>query len=192
MLTRWRKKHPHITLKAHMILFLGFFFAGVLLANLRWADESFWLGYQTENALQQIDVWNADRPVFLRFLLRNRLPIWVALCMCSRFFRGEPALLAFSGWLGLSLGILSATFARRFSVFSILLTGAMVIPQIFAYLPAYLSLIRNRQKRSAADALKYLMFSGVFLLGAAGEYYLNPWFLQKTYAVIQLLSHSTP
>ncbi len=189
---KWRKKHIYITLKIHMILFLGAFFAGVLLISLRWADESFWLGYQAENALKQLAAVDISPLGFLHFLLKNRLPIWIILCIFAGFDRGKAVLLIFSGWTGLSLGILSAAFARQFSLFGILLTGTILVPQIFAYLPAYIVLIKNRRNRSALLFLKYALLSGIYVIGVICEYFLNPWFLQKIYTVMHVFFHNTP
>jgi len=129
---------------------------------------------------------------FLHFLLKNRLPIWIILCIFAGFDRGKAVLLIFSGWTGLSLGILSAAFARQFSIFGILLTGTILVPQIFAYLPTYIVLIKNRRNRSALLFLKYALLSGIYVIGVICEYFLNPWFLQKIYTVMHVFFHNTP
>ncbi|MCD7982084.1 MAG: hypothetical protein LUF32_07225 [Clostridiales bacterium] len=184
MPNRWDKKTFHISLKLYLMVIPVLFFAGVLLANLRWTDESFWLGYQVENALRQLSGTEPSGSGFPAFLLKYRLPVWTALCICSCFHRGEPVLLAFSGWMGLSFGLLSASLAGQFSLFGILLFCTLLFPQFTAYFAAYLFLVRNRRKRSAARTIKYLILSGFFLAGVLGEYFLNPWFIRKVYAVI--------
>lgn len=71
------------------------------------------------------------------------------------------------------------------------MTGAMLFPQILAYLPVYILLIKNRLKRSAVYVVKCALLSGIFLTGVLGEYFLNPWFLEKMYAVISAVASHT-
>lgn len=191
MPVRGRKKTFHISVKLHFMVFPVLFFAGVLLANLRWTDESLWIGYQVEQALHRLPGTERSWSGFAEFLLKYRLPVWTVLCVCSCFDRGKPFLLAFSGWMGLSFGLTAAILAAQFSFFGSLLFCILLFPQIFAWFPAYLGLLKNappaagsawRVRRARAAICTVL--SGLFFAGVSGEYFLNPWFLQKACAVL--------
>ncbi|MCC8151043.1 MAG: hypothetical protein LIO96_06215 [Lachnospiraceae bacterium] len=182
-----KTKHPSHIVFMHIILFCGLFLTGIFLASLRYTDETFWLGYQMENACRMLSVRDRTWPDFFLWILKNRFPIWVILCISGYFRRGNLILSAFTGWTGLSMGFLFAALAGRFFLRGILMDAAILLPQDLAYLPAYILLIKNKVKREPAYLIKALLLSEIFLAGAMGEYFINPWILQKIYGLVNLL-----
>ncbi|MCD8217329.1 MAG: hypothetical protein LUD01_04680 [Clostridiales bacterium] len=182
-----KTKHPSHFIFIHIILFCSLFLTGIFLASLRYTDESFWLGYQMENACRMLNVRGRTWSDFSLWILKNRFPIWAMLCISGYFRRGNLILSAFTGWVGLAAGFLFAALAGRFFLRGILMDAAILLPQSLAYLPAYILLIKNKIKREPAYLVKVLVLSGIFLAGAMGEYFLNPWILQKIYFLVSLL-----
>jgi len=188
MPTLTKTKRPSRIVFLHIFLFCGLFLTGIFLAALRCTDESFRLGYQIENACRLLSMHDRTWQGFFLWILKNRFPLWVMLCISGCFLRGNLFLSAFTGWIGLSMGFLFASLAERFFLRSILLDAAILLPQSLAYLPTYILLVKNKVKREPAYLAKALLLSGFFFAGAMGEYFLNPWFLNKIYSLVTLFS----
>lgn len=183
-----KKKSIPTVYTVHLVLFFAFFLAGILSANLRCADEAFWMGFQIESACLQYEAHDLSWTGFFVWALKHRLLLWLVLCTFSCFQIGGIVLAAFTGWAGLSLGFLLAILAGQFSLGSIPMAAALLLPQLPFYLIAWLLLIKNKVKRRADCIVKCLLLSVLFLTGSAAEYSLNPWFLQKIYAFVTLFS----
>ncbi len=149
----------------HPGLFFLLFLTGVVLANLRYADEVFWLGYQIENACLLLDTQHRTWQEFFFWVLQNRLLLWSILCVSGFFHRGNFLLLLFTGWTSASLGFFSVVLIRQFGFAGLLLGAAILLPQGLAYLPAYVLLVKNKVKRNPAYLVKALLLSGFFSSG---------------------------
>ncbi|MCD8232111.1 MAG: hypothetical protein LUD14_09965 [Clostridiales bacterium] len=184
---RKTKPAPNI-LTVHAVLFFGFFLAGILLANFRFTDETFRMGYQMENACRILDTADRNWKSFIIWAIKNRLLLWMALCVLKRIFRNPLPLFGCNGWIALSLGFIFSSLTGQFSFAGILLCAAILFPQILLYLPACILLITTRITRKRPSVIHGLLITGIFLSGTLSEYFLNPWFLQKIYCLITLIS----
>lgn len=183
-----KNKKRRYSLKLHTILFLLLFFCSILLANLKCSDEAFWLGFQVENNLKQFQTADLSLTSTLIYITKNRLVIWIILCILGYFRLGDLLFLIYTGWLGFSSGFFVTTLIQHFGLMSLLLVPGICLPQLPVYAFAYILLITNKVKRTAAYIPKCLLLSVIFLGGVFCEYYVNPWVLQKIYHLVTLFS----
>ena len=172
----------------HLLLFLGLFFFSILFANLRCSDAVFWLGYQTENSLIHFAPEDFSWIAFFRYVLKNRLLLWLIPAAAGYFRKSDLLLPLFSGWLGFSFGFFATTLIRQFGFVSLPLMAGILLPQIIFYALAYILLIRNKIRRSLSYLPKILLLSGIYLAGTLCEYAVNPWLLDKICELIRGLS----
>lgn len=183
-----RKQKQHYDLRINSILFLTLFFFSILMANLRCLDETFWLGFQIENNLKQYQFTDLSVTSFLIYMAKNRLVIWIILCIFGYFQRGNICYLIFTGWMGFSCGFFVTTLIQHFGPASLLIIPGVSLPQFPIYVLIYILMLKNKVRQTGAYIPKCLLLSAIFLGGVFCEYFINPWILQKIYHLVTLLS----
>lgn len=179
-------------------VFFGCFLCGVLSANLRLSDEALWIGFVNENHLLQYTRTAGSVREFLFFAFRYRLIPWIVLILSGAFAWGRVLCGAWFGWMGFSGGFVFAALLSRHGAKGILLMGGLGFPHIFIYLFTYAILakliwifsrdkkVRKAESFYSAYLKKYIimyyllasLLTGIFLLGAMGEYYIQPYLLE--------------
>lgn len=167
-------------------VFILCFLAGALAANLRFTDETMWIGFLSENEWMRFADSSGNIREFLLFAVRNRLIPWALLVLLGCFPWGRIYGAAWSGWIGASGGILFAAMILRHGAKGILFMGALCLPQAVLYVCAVLLqlylirfFVRERNRRGIGMYIVCsLLFSAVFAAGVFAEYYINPLVLE--------------
>lgn len=184
--------YRHISL---LTVFLAGFVAGIFIMN---AGRRILLentALLDEYSLYQMKYMTVDGNVFFLYVLKKRLGTLLGIVLLSSTYLGIITVFAYSGWLGISLGMLLSAAILRYGMKGLLLMITAAFPQYLLYVPAFVMLLKNayelcasiyfpgrcRELHSAGKSselkgwiLKFLMISGVVITGALIESYVNP------------------
>lgn len=175
---RMMSKKQDNLLRGHLVLFLILLFGIVLLANLRWEDQTFWIGFQMENQLRQFQTMQPTLFGFVKYFLKYRLLLWIVLCIPGFMKHGKMIYLCFTGFLGCCLGFVLATSLQQFGILGILFALCLLLPHIPLLVLVYVLLVKNTVRDRRMYLVKCLLLSGIVVAAVACEYYVNPYLLK--------------
>lgn len=181
-----------------LYLFLGGFFAGVLVLNI-W--RNFFLQdmeFLSAASLSRLKFLEVDGGTFFRYVLRERLGAAVLLCLLATTYIGTIVLSAYALWMGTMAGIFLSVASIRYGIWGIVLVLVSVLPQYILLVPAYIMLMDwccclnmslyhperlgeigyGRGKQYFIKKIpRFLVLFLVLIVGSALESYVNPMLL---------------
>lgn len=175
-------------------LFFGFFFIGILIANLFGKEKLAQFGIFNTYYLQQFEYVQIDETDLFLYIMRERLPVLGFLVLFGMTEFWYPMHLFFVAWNGGAIGFLFVSALSNLGVKGILLVALSLIPQYIFYVLMYLLLfeIQGMQHGEAGSVFsggkikhrgKYLVGFGIVLLlavfGILTETYINPFLMKN-------------
>ncbi len=168
------RNNPQFQSGIHLVCFMLLFLCGIFLANLKLSEETFRIGFQITSFLKQ----PPERPAFLSLqflqMFKDRLILWLVLCLTGYFHRSSRVYPAVTAWFGFSFGLFSTALIRTFGIRSFPLLFGILLPHLPFYLAAYILLIKNRIHRNPVYFLKCLLLSLLCLCGLLCECCFSP------------------
>ncbi len=175
-------------------LFFGFFFIGILIANLFGKEKLAQFGIFNNYYLQQFEYAQIDETDLFLYIVRERLPVLGFLVLFGMTEFWYPMHLLFVAWNGGAIGFLFVSALSNLGVKGILLVVLSLIPQYIFYVLMYLLLfeLQGMQHGEAGNGFsggkikhkgKYLVGFGIILLfavfGILTETYINPFLMKN-------------
>ena len=176
---------------------LGTFVAGIFMANLMGREAVSNAGILNDYFVEKFQYTDINGENLFFYIIGERLPLLLLLCMLAFTSFGIVAGLLMIGWQGFSVGFMLAVAIAKYGIKGILLILGGLFPQYLFYVPVYVIYcwltiyLRQRlywgvQEQTARRRYVYgaglmaviglllLFLSGIFL-----ESYVNPFILKK-------------
>lgn len=175
-------------------LFFGFFFVGILLANLFGKENLAQFGIFHTYFLQQFKYAKIDEMDLFLYLLRARLPMLGILVLFGITEFWYPMHILFVAWNGGALGFLLVSALSNLGLKGTLLVIFSLFPQYIFYVLLYLMVLEMQVLMHGGNGSisigagvkrkgRYFLLTGMMLLlfsfGILTETYINPYIMKN-------------
>lgn len=175
-------------------LFFGFFFIGILIANLFGKEKLAQFGIFNTYFLQQFEYARIDETDLFLYIIRERLPVLGFLLLFGMTEFWYPMHILFVSWSGGAIGFLFVSALSNLGMKGILLVVLSLLPQYIFYFFMYLVLLETQSMMHGECGTgftggrmknkgKYFIAGGLILLlaifGILTETYLNPFLMKN-------------
>ena len=143
-----RLKNDLAHFKLFATIFMLGFVVGIFLANAAGKSYLSQSGILSDYYLSKYKYMEIDSVSLLLFVLQKRLK-WILLLWGAGFtILGAPLVLAYSGWIGFSAGLILSVSVIRFGFVGIIFCAVGIFPQGIIYMPVLVYFAENIYKMS--------------------------------------------
>lgn|GEM_PF-974585 len=131
-----RLKNDLVHFKLFATIFMLGFVAGIFLANVAGKSYLSQSGILSDYYLSKYKYMEIDSAGLFLFILQKRLK-WILILWGIGFtILGAPLVLAYSGWIGFSAGLILSVSVIRFGFVGVIFCAVGIFPQGLIYMPA--------------------------------------------------------
>lgn len=178
-----------------LYLFLGGFFAGVLVLNIGKNSLLQDMELFTAASLSRMKFLEVDGSAFFRYVLRERMGMAVLLCLLATTYIGAAIIPVYALGMGTMAGILLSAASIRYGLLGVLLVLVSVLPHYLLLVPACIMLMDwcfhlnmalyhperigetgySRRKQYLLRVIpKLIIITVILIAGSIVESYVNP------------------
>lgn len=143
-----RLKDDLVHFKLFATIFMLGFVVGIFLANAAGKSYLSQSGILSDYYLSKYKYMEIDSAGLLLFVLQKRLK-WILLLWGAGFtILGVPLVLAYSGWIGFSAGLILSVSVIRFGFVGVIFCAVGIFPQGIIYIPVLIYFAEHIYKMS--------------------------------------------
>ncbi|MEG1848143.1 MAG: stage II sporulation protein M [Lachnospiraceae bacterium] len=186
--------------------FIGFVI-GVLVTNL-WTDASLLhTGLLSQSTIDRILYLEVDSNKLLCYVVKNRMQLFITIAILTSTILGPLCCYLFSGWFGLTTGIILSSLTIRFGMKGSFLFLACMLPHMICYVYGFYRLLREScylsyklyfPDKISIDNLidkhqnlnhigRITTATGVVIIGIFLESYVNPQIVAWIVTILKIL-----